>query len=169
MNACASTKDQLQSVSDNLCINLVTSRADFLPFHQRAGVYTLWAKTHRTGVLNSKFCPCEFEAQPLADDCVSHFQAHAAPPDAFCKLHLLWHWGAQHPCAQQGAILIAKDRLAGICLCHSKADETTAWNVQAGEAPLKKGVVSWGKKKKYKLIPFLSKFLTCFPALLGHI
>lgn len=82
MNARVSPKDQLQSVSDNLCISFVTSRADFLPCHQRAGVYTLRAKTHRTGVLNSKFCPFEFEAQPLAADCVSHLQAHAAPPEA---------------------------------------------------------------------------------------
>lgn len=154
MSACASTKDQLESVSDNLCINFVTNRADFFPCHQRADVCTLWAKTHRTGMWNSKFCPCEFEVQPLAGDCgfplpgsgCSSWGILQATFPVSCSCLAA---GEQPPCAQQGAILIEKDRLARICLCHSKADETTAWNLQAGEASLKK-VASWGGKKTTK-------------------
>lgn len=171
MNACASSKDQLESVRDNFCIDFVMNRVDFLPFHQRADVYTLWAKTHRTGLLNSKFCPCELEAQPLGCDC--GFPLPGSHCSSWCVLQATLPQSCSCLAAgeQHGAILIAKDHLARVCLCHSKADETTAWNLHAGEASLTKGVVSWegGKKKKYKLMPFLSKFLTPLPALLGHI
>lgn len=151
MNVCASTKDQLESVSDNLCINFVTTRADFLPFHQRDDVYTLWAKTHGTGMLHSKFCCCQFEVQPLVGDC--GFPLPGWRCSSWCILQPTLPLscsclaaGEQPPCARQGAILIAKGCLARICLRHGKADEATAWNLQAGEASLKKGVVSWKRE-----------------------